>query len=147
MDHKNIFFFAQCSFLLLSQPLSLQLRSSFGLNETAKGRTNLELRETLAAGYTTRRGSAGGRTSPFPTGVRRRHNDVGYASSNSSGTAQSHEDRLHPLSPSPTPSPVSMLSPNTVAVASPQAHSQSASQRYSFHGDLSESGDQSEGII
>ncbi|KAK6961833.1 microtubule-actin cross-linking factor 1-like isoform X1, partial [Biomphalaria glabrata] len=59
----------------------------------AKGRTNFDLRETLALSdgsiVGSRRGSNSGRTSPFPTGVRRRQNDTGYASSNSSGSNDS----------------------------------------------------------
>ncbi|CAG5122272.1 unnamed protein product, partial [Candidula unifasciata] len=62
-----------------------------------KGRTNLEYHEhsprpqtsTPNNSYTVRPGSASGRTSPFPTGVRRRPNDTGYASSNSSGSNDS----------------------------------------------------------
>ncbi|XP_067685972.1 microtubule-actin cross-linking factor 1, isoforms 6/7-like isoform X1 [Haliotis asinina] len=56
-----------------------------------KGRSNYDLRDTLLLpdGSTPntygRRGSTPGRSiSPFPTGVRRRQNDTGYASSNSS---------------------------------------------------------------
>lgn len=58
-----------------------------------KGRTNFDLRDTLAlpdghhsSGYNSRRNSQSGRTSPFPTGASRRRpqNDTGYASSNSS---------------------------------------------------------------
>lgn len=60
----------------------------------AKGRTNIDLRDTLAlpdgGHYSSRRGSQSGRTSPFPTGARRpRQNDTGYASSNSSGSNDS----------------------------------------------------------
>ncbi|XP_005100351.2 microtubule-actin cross-linking factor 1 [Aplysia californica] len=63
----------------------------------AKGRTNFDLRDNLALPdgshhgqglYGGRRNSSG-RTSPFPTGVRRRQNDTGYASSNSSGSNDS----------------------------------------------------------
>ncbi|CAL1534640.1 unnamed protein product [Lymnaea stagnalis] len=116
----------------------------------AKGRTNFDLRETLALSdgtpiMSTRRGSASGRTSPFPTGVRRRANDTGYASSNSSGTAQNQEERLSHsslLSPTSSNSSMSLLSPVAVAVASPLARSKAAANRYSYHGDLSWEGDQ-----
>ncbi|XP_041374834.1 LOW QUALITY PROTEIN: microtubule-actin cross-linking factor 1-like [Gigantopelta aegis] len=60
----------------------------------ARGRTNFDLRDTLllpdgsqqsVTSSTSRRGSTPGRSiSPFPTGARRRQNDTGYASSNSS---------------------------------------------------------------
>lgn len=111
---------------------------------TAKGRTNFDLRETLALSdgsiVGSRRGSNSGRTSPFPTGVRRRQNDTGYASSNSSGMGQNHDDRSGLLSP--TSSSTSLLSPIAVAMASPQARNKAASQRYSYHGDISWEGSQ-----
>ncbi|BFZ22115.1 hypothetical protein BsWGS_25154 [Bradybaena similaris] len=83
----------------------------------AKGRTNIELRETLVladsqsapnSGHTTRRGSAGGRTSPFPTGARRRQNDTGYASSNSSAGSNDSNLRRRGI----TSSMVNLASPN-----------------------------------
>ncbi|KAK3764301.1 hypothetical protein RRG08_008783 [Elysia crispata] len=97
----------------------------------AKGRTNIELRETLnlpdgtSPGQTghlyIRRSSAGGRTSPFPTGASRRRpqNDAGYASSTSSGTSTSSPAPAvsgSGLPPQHSPSP---LSPG-VAPKSPQ---------------------------
>lgn len=58
----------------------------------AKGRTNFDLREQLALDDTsqtfTPRRSSTGRISPFPSStMKRRQNDTGYASSNSSGTS------------------------------------------------------------
>ncbi|XP_059145968.1 microtubule-actin cross-linking factor 1, isoforms 6/7-like isoform X2 [Physella acuta] len=115
----------------------------------AKGRTNFDLRESLVD--VSRRGSAGGRTSPFPTGARRRQNDTGYASSNSSGIAQNLEDRFSQsslLSPTSSTSSMSLLSPIAVAMASQQARNRSSANRYSYHGDLSWEGSQNaSGVI
>ena len=105
----------------------------------AKGRTNLELRDTLAlpdgGHYSSRRSSQSGRTSPFPTGARRpRQNDAGYASSNSSGIQ--NDDVFFNRTPS---------SPNAHSYQSPRDSQQKRSttlrKRNSFtQGDLTRYG-------
>ncbi|GFN99916.1 microtubule-actin cross-linking factor 1, isoforms 1/2/3/5 [Plakobranchus ocellatus] len=99
-----------------------------------KGRTNIELRDTLnlpdgaSPGQTgtghlyIRRSSAGGRTSPFPTGASRRRpqNDAGYASSTSSGTSTSSpapSSGVQQGAPKASPS-----SPNEVAAVKLRKH-------------------------